>query len=287
MAKSPIKMRMSDPAWSGLQANRGSLHAGYDTFVSGAGGQLGRPGAHGGWGVVGKPGGRPRRTYRMQLKQRRRLVFLGGFAVYFTILWLLWPTVWIYPFKIFVVFLHELSHALAGLATGGTVQRITLDPRQGGTTLVNGGNPFVMLSAGYLGSLIWGLALLLIARTRPRIARTTLIVLGALLLGAAALFVRNGFGFFFSLLFGLALIVAARKLPNGGLLALLTGLGLTSALYALFDIRDDILAQPYLQSDAYMLGQLTGVPTLAWGFLWAGIALLACLLVGHRLYQKA
>ena len=215
------------------------------------------------------------------------MVFLAGFAVYFTALWLLWPTVWIYPFKIFVVFLHELSHAVAGLATGGTVQRITLDPREGGATYVNGGNAFVMLSAGYLGSLLWGLALLLVARARQRIARSAVLVLGAVLLGASVLFVRNGFGFVFGLLFGLMLLVGARKLPDGGIIVLLTGLGLTSALYALFDIRDDILTRPELQSDANMLSQLTGVPTLAWGFLWGGLALVACWFAGRRILQRA
>jgi hypothetical protein len=223
----------------------------------------------------------------MQPKQRRRLVFLGGFAAYFTVLWLLWPTVWIYPFKIFVVFLHELSHALAGLATGGTVQRITLDPRQGGLTVMNGGNALVMLSAGYLGSLLWGLGLLTMARTRSRVARNTVVLLGALLLGAAALFVRNGFGFVFSVLFGLALMVAGRKLPGGGIVMLLTALGLTSALYALLDIRDDILSRPHLPSDAHLLAELTGIPTPVWGFLWVGLGLGACLLVGRRLYQTA
>lgn len=223
----------------------------------------------------------------MQAKQRRRLVFLGGFAVYFAALWLLWPTVWIYPLKIFVVFLHELSHAVAGLATGGTVQRITLDPYQGGATYVNGGNAFVMLSAGYLGSLLWGLVLLMLARTRAKLARTSTIVLGAIMLGATLLFVRNSFGFVFGLLFAALLILAGRKLPNGGILVLLTALGLTSALYALLDIRDDVLSRPDLQSDANMLGQLTGIHTLVWGFLWAGLALTACIIVGRKLYQRA
>src|SRR5687767_8967839 len=144
----------------------------------------------------------------MQTKTRRRLLFLAGFAVYFCALWLLWPTIWIYPLKIFVVFLHELSHALAGIATGGTVQRITLDPRQRGATYVNGGNAFLMLSAGYLGSLLWGLALLLVARTRPSLARRVVFALGVLLLGATVLFVRNGFGFLFGLLFGFALLAS-------------------------------------------------------------------------------
>src|SRR5688500_7660264 len=139
----------------------------------------------------------------LQPRHRRRAVFLAGFALYFVALWYLWPTIWIYPLKIFVVFLHELSHAVAGLATGGVIQRITLDPYQGGATYVRGGNAFVMLSAGYLGSLLWGLALLLIARTRPSIARNTLLVLGALMLATTVLLVRNGFGFVFGLLFAI------------------------------------------------------------------------------------
>ncbi len=223
----------------------------------------------------------------LQPKSRRRLVFLAGFAVYFTALWLLWPTIWIYPFKIFVVFLHELSHAFAGLATGGTVQRITLDAREGGATYVNGGNAFIMLSAGYLGSLLWGLLLLLVARTRPAVARHVVFGLGLLLLGASVLFVRNWFGFLFGLLFGFGLLIAARKLPAGGIIVLLTGLGLTSGLYALFDIRDDILRQPGAKSDAFMLMELTGIPTVAWGLLWSGIALAVCFVIGRRIYRSA
>src|SRR5688572_2220817 len=223
----------------------------------------------------------------LQPKSRRRLAFLAGFAAYFAALWLLWPTIWIYPFKIFVVFLHELSHAFAGIATGGTVQRITLDPAQGGATYVNGGNAFLMLSAGYLGSLLWGLALLLVARTRPAVARHVVFALGLLLLATSVLFVRNWFGFLFGLLFGFALLFAARKLPAGGIIVLLTALGLTSALYALFDIRDDILSRPDAKSDAFMLMEMTGVNTLVWGFLWTGIALVVCFLVGRRIYRSA
>src|SRR5687768_1809148 len=223
----------------------------------------------------------------LQPRHRRREVFLAGFAAYFVALWALWPTIWIYPLKIFVVFLHELSHAIAGAATGGSIQRITLDPYQGGATYVNGGNAFVMLSAGYLGSLLWGLGLLLVARTRPRVGRTVLLVLGALLVATTVLFVRSGFGILFGLLFGLALVIGARRLPDGGIIVVLTTLGLTSALYALFDIRDDILRRPEIESDAHMLANLTGVPTLVWGFFWVGLALAACWLVGRRLYQRA
>ena len=45
---------------------------------------------------------------------------------------------------------------LAAIATGGAVERIVLDANQGGAAYTRGGIPFVTLSAGYLGSLLWG-----------------------------------------------------------------------------------------------------------------------------------
>ena len=98
----------------------------------------------------------------MKPKTRRRWAFVGGFVLYFSLLWTLWDTAFIYPLKIFVVLLHEVSHAIAIWATGGVVDHIVLDPRQGGATLGRGGSAFLALSAGYLGSLLWGTALVLL-----------------------------------------------------------------------------------------------------------------------------
>ena len=67
-----------------------------------------------------------------------------------------WDTIIIYPLKILTVFFHELSHALAAIVTGGKVLEIVLVPEQGGHCLIAGGNGFLVSSAGYLGSLIWG-----------------------------------------------------------------------------------------------------------------------------------
>ena len=53
----------------------------------------------------------------MNRADRRRLRFLVGFGAFFTALWFLWNTPVVYPLKIFVVLLHELSHAGASLAT--------------------------------------------------------------------------------------------------------------------------------------------------------------------------
>jgi hypothetical protein len=222
----------------------------------------------------------------MRPLHKRRMIFIAGFAIYFVLIWALWPTLAIYPLKIFVVFMHELSHATAGVLTGGHVDRITLNAQQGGATYVSGGNGFLMLSAGYLGSLLWGLILLLAANARPRTARAVLAALACVILIATVALVRSAFGFGFGLLFGFALLIASRRLRPGGVVATLTVLGMTSALYALLDIRDDILMRPGLPSDAHMLAQATGIPTLVWGFLWGAIAIAACWTILRRLYPK-
>ena len=49
--------------------------------------------------------------------------------------------------------------------------------------------------------------------------------------------------------------------------------GLTSCMYAVMDIKSDVLDRPRMTSDAVMLAELTGVPSLIWGALWIGIAL--------------
>ena len=92
----------------------------------------------------------------MTHQTKRRLAFLAGFVFYFGALWALWDTAFVYPLKIFVVLLHEISHAAVAVATGGTIERIVLDPNQGGACYCPGGSAFLTLSAGYLGSLGWG-----------------------------------------------------------------------------------------------------------------------------------
>ncbi|MFT6786226.1 MAG: hypothetical protein ACJATG_002234, partial [Dinoroseobacter sp.] len=62
----------------------------------------------------------------------------------------LWSTPLALPLKILVVFLHELSHGLAAVLTGGSIEAISLSAQQGGHAITRGGNGFIILSAGYL-----------------------------------------------------------------------------------------------------------------------------------------
>lgn len=220
-------------------------------------------------------------------RAKKKLRFLFGFALFFAVFWLLWDTVFVYPLKIFVVLLHETSHAMAAVATGGSIQRIVLDPREGGACYCPGGNAFLTLSAGYLGSLFWGGAMIASARSRRVRAERVNAAIGGLVIALTLLYVRSGFGFAFGMAFGLALVGASRKAGVSVNRLLLLTLGLTSALYAILDIKSDILDRPELRSDASMLAELTGIPTLAWGLIWIAAALAFAAWLSRRAYRDA
>lgn len=216
------------------------------------------------------------------IDRRRRWTIAGGFAVFFVALWLLWSSPVVLPVKLFVVLLHELSHGLAAVLTGGSIQAIQVTAAEGGVCYCSGGNAFVTLSAGYLGSFLWGVVLVALARRAARWSRWSIGFVGAAIVTASILFV-SGFGFWFGLTFGTALLVSARFLPARPNALILTALGLISVLYAILDIKSDVIDRPGARSDAGMLAELTGVPTLIWGVLWIGVALWIC----ARLLQRS
>ena len=223
----------------------------------------------------------------MKASTKRKLSFVAGFVSYFGALWFLWDTAIVYPLKVFVVLLHEISHAIVAVATGGTLARIVLDPNQGGACYCPGGNAFLTLSAGYLGSLAWG-GLLIAAGQAQRInSRWVTGGAGLLVMGLTLAYVRSAFGFGFGLAFGLALVIGAIKLSAAANQRVLLTLGLTSCLYAILDIKSDILDRPELQSDAAMLGDVTGMHTIVWGGLWITVAVLASAWLFQWSYRRA
>ena len=223
----------------------------------------------------------------MKAQTKRKLTFLGGFAVYFGALWFLWDTAAVYPLKIFVVLLHEISHAVVAVATGGTIEHIVLDPNQGGVCYCPGGNAFATLSAGYLGSLAWGGLLVSAAQAKRINSRWVTGAAGVLVVALTLAYVRSTFGFGFGIAFGLVLILGALRLSVAINQGVLLTLGLTSCLYAILDIKSDVLDRPELQSDAAMLGDLTGIHTVVWGSLWITLAVLASAWLFHQSYRNA
>jgi len=184
-----------------------------------------------------------------------------------------WSSPLLWPIKIVVVLFHELGHALAAWITGGEVQEIQLAPTQAGLTLTRGGWPVLILNAGYLGSLLAGVGLLLATRSK-RAIRVLAWVLPAILLVTGIALVRPilGFGFVFTVIAALGFGVLARYGATDLVRWVLRGLGVFSVLYALFDIRDDVFLGGG-QSDAHMLAQITFVPAAVWGLGWIAVGI--------------
>lgn len=193
-------------------------------------------------------------------------------AITALVLLFFWDSPMVWPLKILVVLFHELGHALAALLTGGEVVSIGLSPDQGGVTHTRGGFRFLILNAGYLGSLAFGLVLLAGART-PRRARIGVGTLATILVLATLLWVRPliSFGFGFSLIVTGGILLLARKAPDELVQTALRTLGVFSVLYALWDIRSDVFVSGSGTSDASMLAELTWIPAPVWGLTWLGV----------------
>jgi hypothetical protein len=181
-----------------------------------------------------------------------------------------WESWAVYPLRLFVVFLHEISHGIAAVATGGEVLEIQVFREEAGHCVTLGGSPVVILSAGYVGSMLLGAGTLLVA-TRTRAAPLLAAALGGGLICVALFYVpahANAFGRGFAIAFGGALAALGmlpRRIWAEGALQVI---GVTSCLYAVVDIKGDVLDHSGAPSDAVALAEITGVPSTVWGVTW-------------------
>lgn len=188
------------------------------------------------------------------------------------IVFALWGTPVVYPLKILVVFMHELSHGLAAILTGGSIEAISLSAQEGGHAITRGGSRFIILSAGYVGSLLLGVALLL-AALRTNADRLILGLFGLVVLLVASPYIRDLFPLIFCTIAGFSMLASARFLNLHINDFVLRVIGLTSVIYVPYDIFSDTIARSNLRSDAYMLAEEFGGPTMFWGGLWLALSL--------------
>ena len=206
----------------------------------------------------------------LNIKELVYLLLLISCVVY------LWETSWVYPLKVLTVFFHEISHGLGAVLTGGAIKEINLSPAQGGLCWTAGGWRFVVLPAGYLGSMIFGGAIL-VAACRTDFDRQIMQGLGIVLLIISIIYVRPflsfGFGFGVAASFVmLGLATYSSKSLNDLSLKLI---GLTSCLYAVLDIKSDLIDRDIPESDASRFAELFGGTSYMWGIIWMLIAIVA------------
>ncbi|BGP18598.1 hypothetical protein JCM10213_004231 [Rhodosporidiobolus nylandii] len=200
--------------------------------------------------------------------QKVTLGVIGAYAVIIKILWNVPVVHWVlWPFKMLTIAFHELGHAATGCCTGAKVKSITLDPREGGCTMMAGGVGWITLPAGYCGSAFIG-ALLVFCSFDIRASKIISIFVGVCFL-FTAWWGRRDWLTILTILIATGLIVAFWFIAHGAALRFyIMFLGVMNSLYALYDICDDLIFRKVNSSDASVFAERYGGSSACWGVIW-------------------
>lgn len=183
--------------------------------------------------------------------------------------------------------IHELCHAVAAIATGGSVKEILVFQSGSGVTPVYGGWLTVVASAGYVGSSIVGAAMIFFSRSE-RGARATLIVLAVALSLSMVLYVRGDWVGVVSGFAWIAILVALAKfLKASSVIFASQFIGVMQCLNAGYSILTllKITAVTEIQSDAALMQKATMVPAMVWAVCWAALSLILLVLTLLRAWN--
>ncbi|KAK4137503.1 hypothetical protein BT67DRAFT_438764 [Trichocladium antarcticum] len=214
-----------------------------------------------------------RRELTVNDAQKVTLGIIAAYVVAIAILWNVPYIKWVlWPFKMLVIAFHEFGHALACVATGGRVKSISLDPREGGVTHMQGGRNAVTLPAGYLGSSLVG-ALLTFAGFNINASKIASIVVGVCFL-LTLWWGRRDWLTVATVLAAVGLLVGCWFIAHAEALRFVVlFIGVMSSLYSVWDICDDLILRKVNSSDASVFAQRYGGSSQCWGVIWSVISL--------------
>lgn len=190
------------------------------------------------------------------------------FALMCAVFWY-WSSPVLQPLKVVVVLFHEMSHGLAALLTGGRVIDIIVTEAEGGSCETEGGWPLVIVSAGYLGGMLFGGTILYLSRFRQFVPLVCGLLI-TVMLCAAGTVIEDSYSRRYA--FGLAgaFVVLGFFVPSiVGRLGL-RAIGTFACLYSIFDIYWDVLAERNhgMASDATVFASLSGSDAETVGAAW-------------------
>jgi hypothetical protein len=201
----------------------------------------------------------------------------------------------LYPIRLFVTFIHESSHAIVGVLTGGSVQSLTIATDGSGEVYsIPSGFLGALLtsSAGYLGTTAFGVLLLFLIR-RSFSPNKLLIVLGGFVAVMTVVFtVISPIFNFLSIQASAGNIlftIVAGALLAAGLVVLgayaslrvanfaVAFLAVQCLLNALLDLKTVFfmnapLVGANIQTDAGNMAAVTGIPGVIWVMIWIFIS---------------
>ena len=212
-------------------------------------------------------------------------------AILIIVAMLFWDTIFLYPIKLFVVMLHEMSHGLMAMAFGGTIVEIQIDENIGGyckfTMEPSFWGSFMTSSAGYLGSLFWGSLILILAVKSKRDKYITLVI-GIVLLILSYYVIQTGewFGVGMTIGLGLFMLFAFKFLGLKFHDLWLKFIGITSCVYVILDIKNDLIDRTNIGSDADHTAELIGLSGQQVGGIWMAIAVINLFFVLRYIYKQ-
>ena len=172
-----------------------------------------------------------------------------------------------------VIAFHEFGHASTAMCTGGRVESITLDPREGGLTRMRGGWSAVTLPAGYLGSSVIG-ALLIFCGFNIVASKVASIVLGVCFL-LTLWWGKKDWLTILTILTAVGILIAFWFINHAEALRFMVlFIGVMSSLYSVWDICDDLIWRKINTSDATQFAKRYGGSSQCWGVIWSIISIL-------------
>lgn len=185
----------------------------------------------------------------------------------------------LYPFRLFVTYVHESGHGTAALLTGGRFIGFEVFSNGAGQAVTAGGSRLLILPAGYLGAALFG-AVLLYLNNRFHYSRSLAIIIGIGLIVYSILFGRMALlSLLVGAVFGIGLVALgwkAHEYINNfvlNILALLTGLNAVLDVYQL--VGNSGAALGNVRNDAAAFAaEVFGLPAAVWALLWAAAAVL-------------
>lgn len=185
----------------------------------------------------------------------------------------------LYPFSLFVTLVHESWHAVAAVASGGAVRSLEISSNFSGVTSISGGWRVLIAPAGYLGSTVVGVLLLII---RMRAARWVIAGLAAFPLAVLFFFhPATLFTAVWAVVFAASLAGAAWRLPTRAVKFLQILLGAACGLNAFRDLMTLFFistSRSGIHTDAATMSDVIPLPATVWAVIWTAMSLM--MLVG-------
>ena len=227
----------------------------------------------------------------MEKKAQKRLMqaWIGGILVTLVLQWIPFGGLALYPFTLLNTYIHEGMHALAGIATGGSVHQIVINSDGSGVTLVQGGWAVVTGSAGYVGAALFGGVILLFSRTEKQSRAMHWALVGFMAL-ITLIWVRGGLvGLGVGLLWIAGLAVLAKKGDGNAVFWFAQFIGIQQVSASLGSLRDLNLITRHNggATDALFLQEATGLPAMLWVIGWVILSLLILVACIRSAWQNA